>query len=217
MLKDDKKKKKEDKDRKKSTRSTVETISSHSSNGSHSKSTASKVSPSKTLRKALSRKRLSVDHMGGCEPPLVESSMEFVNPKNAIKLQQSWESIQQTVEDYELRVGEEVFLSMLEINPSIRQTMGVTSLRSAEFDIVCKRITGYIQALVNSAGPSISLEFSTLDLGEGLEQDKIPPSLFADSVSIAMKKIIGEVRYTEEVADAWGFFFVKHVARMTRD
>ena len=222
MLKDEKKKKKEEKEQKKSAKSTG-SVSTRSSGGSNSKSNASKSTKSMSTgsrassKKDLTNKRWSIDNGGGCEPPLVESSMEFVSPKNAIKLQQSWESIQQTVPDVEIRVGEEVFFSMLEIDPSVRQTMGVTSLRSPEFEALCKRITGHIQTLVNAVGPSISLEFSTLDLGEGLEQDNISPSLLADSVPLAMKKIIGQDQYTDEVADAWGYFFAKHVARMTRD
>lgn len=225
MLKDEKKKKQEkqeEKERKKSAKSTG-SVSTRSSGGSNSKSNPSKSTKSKSSlsrassRKALTNKRWGIDNDGGCEPPLVESSMEFVSPKNAIKLQQSWELIQHTVPSVEIRVGEEVFVSMLEIDPSVRQSMGVTSLRSPEFEALCKRIAGHIQTLVNAAGPSSSLEFSSLDLGEELEQDNISPSLLADSVPLAMKKIIGQDQYTDEVADAWGYFFAKHVARMTRD
>ena len=207
ILKEEKKKNEE---KKKSSKSTAST-SSRSSNGSQTKLSKS------SSKKTMTSKRLSLDHNHCCEPPPVESSMEFVNPKNAIQVQKSWEQIRRSVDDYELRVGEEVFLAMMEINPSIRQATGITSLRSSEFDDLCKRITGHIQYLVNATGPSISLEFGSLDLSDGLERDKLPPALLADAVPLAMKKIIGPDHYTEEVADAWGYFFVKHVARMTRD
>jgi hypothetical protein len=143
--------------------------------------------------------------------------MEFVSPKNALNLQQSWDSIRQNVDGYELCVGEELFMSMLEINPTIRQSTGISSLRSPEFDALCKRITGHIDFMVSMAGPTNSQEFDALDVAEDLKKDGISPVLLADAVPEAMKRVIGAEAYTNEVADAWSYFFVKHIHRMTRN
>ena len=108
-------------------------------------------------------------------------------------------------------------MSMMEINPSIRQLTGISSLRSPEFDALCKRITDHVDFLVGMSGPAQSQEFSLLNIEKELEKDGINPALLADAVPEAMKQIIGAEKYTDEVADAWSYFFVKHIHRMTKN
>jgi hypothetical protein len=214
FLKDEKKKKKE-KASSRSRSSGSKSYSTISSAASSASSKGSDSSPNAKMRRAPSGRRLG--RCSSFEEPIVESSMEFVSPKNALQLQQSWESIRTSTEDYELRVGEELFMSMMEINPAIRQKTGISSLRSPEFDALCKRITGHVDFLVGMSGPSQSQEFTTLSIEDEIKKDGINPALLADAVPEAMKQIIGEDKYTAEVADAWSFFFVKLIHRMTKD
>ena len=215
VLKEEKKKKKGSSRSLGVASSGTASVSSKGSRGSKESESQSSKSSRSNLSK---RNQLKLGRVSSWdEGALIESSMEFINPKNALKLQQSWDTLRQNVDNYEMRVGEELFLAMLEINPAIRQDMGIRSLRSAEFEATCKRITSHVEFLVSLTGPSISQDFSSSDNINGMKEDGLNPSLLASAAPVAMKSLLGPDKYTDDVADAWGYYFAKHVARMTKD
>lgn len=227
LLKEEKKKskeKKENKEHKKSSLcSTVRSTPSKSSDGSVStegKSTSASSKTSSTSR-ILSRQSRGM-HRGHSKRSLTgdllsEEHMSMINPKSALKIQSSWEHIQRSLPEYEFRVGEELIMAMLELNPNLLRAMGIKSFRSEDFEAVCKRLTRHVDYFIHMAGPSVSQELQVVDVSSELEQDHIDPAVLADALPTAMKTILGAESYTAELQELWGYTFAKHIIRMTRD
>eukprot|EP00977_Amphora_coffeiformis_P015310 scaffold4503_cov167-Amphora_coffeaeformis.AAC.9 len=228
LLKEEKKKTKEKKDKKDQKKSSVCSTSarstiSKSSEGSVStegKSTSA-TSKTSTTSRGLSRQRKVMSRgrsaRGLTEDSLQEEQMSMMNPKSALKLQSSWEHVQQTLSEYEFRVGEELIMAMLELNPNLLRAMGIKSFRSEEFEAACKRLTHHVDYFIHMTGPSVSQELQVLDISSELEHDHIDPAVLAEALPTAMKAILGANSYTPEMQELWGFTFAKHIIRMTRD
>jgi hypothetical protein len=126
-----------------------------------------------------------------------------MDPKHCVLIQESWKTMKQEKgEDYREQLGEQLILRMMEMEPSSRSALGISSFRSPRYGKICNMLVDTAEAFIQMLGPNFC-EAECIEMGEEWKHEGIDPSLVKDALSHCVKSSLPADSWTENVAEAW--------------
>ena len=126
--------------------------------------------------------------------------------QHSIVVDKVWQTVKGSMPDYETKVGEQILLRMMEKDPSTRQAMHITSLRSARFDEIAKMLVVVVDLMASVFGPDLDEYVDDLEhLGQECADKGIRVALLCDAVPFALQMALARehIPFTAEDQDTW--------------
>lgn len=118
----------------------------------------------------------------------------------------TWEQIKNGITDYESKIGEQIVLRMMEMDPNARQEMRISSLRSSRFDELTKTLIVVVDLMVSIFGPDLEDFAEDLErLGQECIDNGIQMSLLPKAVPDALRLVVDQekISFGDDAHRAW--------------
>lgn len=126
--------------------------------------------------------------------------------QHSIVVDNIWQNVKNNLVDYEHKIGEQILLRMMEMDPNARQEMRLKSLRSPRFDELTKMLVVVVDLMVSVFGPNLDEYAQDLELlGQECTANGIQISLLTNAVTDALQLALVEenIPFDADDRESW--------------
>ncbi|KAL7575391.1 hypothetical protein ACA910_007300 [Epithemia clementina (nom. ined.)] len=126
--------------------------------------------------------------------------------QHSLVVDQIWQNLKATIKDYQVKLGEQILLRMMELDPMARQDMEIASLRSQRVEEISQVLVVVVDLMVSVYGPDLELYAEDLEqLGRECTDKGIRIGLLSKAVPHALQVTMQQeqMTLTEQERESW--------------